>query len=379
MKSKITAICFLLLLFGLTIFSIFKPPTIFSEKENRYLEQKPVFSFSSLLDGSYSADYETYLSDQFPGRDQWIRIKSMNEQLLQKKDMNGVYLGKDQYLIEQPDRTVFESSQSQKNIDCLSDFVQRQTSHLGQSHVQVMVVPSASQILTEKLPLFASPYEEERFLSSVRSSVGDDHFIDVTPTLSSHQQEYIYYRTDHHWTTLGAFYAYQQWANSIGISPYAQNDFTIKTVSDSFYGTIQAKVNLPVSPDSMNVFLPNFPITYTVTYNESEPAKDSLYEWDALKIRDKYRFYLNGNQPITHIQTSSDSRRNLLVIKDSFANSFIPFAANHFDQTVVVDLRYFNGDGQALIDNYHITDILVLYQASFLAKESSVIQLNRWQ
>lgn len=378
MKHKLVSISFLVLLFGLTILSLLKPDIIFSEKENRYLEQKPVFSFSSLIDGSYTSDYETYLSDQFPGRDHWIRLQSQSEQLLQKKEINRVFLGKNHYLIEQPDRTIFESYQAQKNMETISSFVKRQSLRLGESHVQVLVVPSSSQILTNRLPSFASPYQEQPFLSSVQSLVGDNHYVDITKTLRSHKEEYIYYRTDHHWTSLGAFYAYEKWANSIGITPYKMSDFTIQTVSDSFYGTIQAKVNLPIPTDSMHVFHPTFPISYGVTYNESNDVTDSLYEWEALSIRDKYRFYLNGNQPITHIQSTADTNRNLLVIKDSFANTFIPFAVNHFNQTVVVDLRSFNGDGNALMETYDITDILILYQSSFLAKEPSVLQLNRW-
>ena len=150
-------------------------------------------------------------------------------------------------------------------------------------------------------------------------------------------------------------------------------------MTDSFYGTLQAKVNLPLVPDSMERFsLASSPVAYTVTYNESEDIRDNLYEWSALDTRDKYRVYLNGNQPIVRIETSVPSGRNLLVIKDSFANCFVPFAANHFGRTLVVDLRYFNGDVKALMDAYSITDILILYQASFLAAEPSVSRLSFW-
>lgn len=379
LKSKITVICFCILLFGLTLISVIKPPTIFSEKENRYLTQKPAFSFASLFQGSYTSAYEDYLSDQFPGRDGWIRLQSRSEQLLQKKEINQVYLADDHYLIEKLDRQDFVSAQAQKNTDSLSAFVQNQSRALGPSHVRVMVVPSASQILTHKLPSFAAVHGEQEFLDAVRLGVGEEHFVDVSAALLSHQDESVYYRTDHHWTTLGAFYGYQAWAKASGFTPYEIRDFSVETVTDSFYGTLQAKVNLPLVPDSMERFsLASSPVAYTVTYNESEDIRDNLYEWSALDTRDKYRFYLNGNQPIVRIETSVPSGRNLLVIKDSFANCFVPFAANHFGRTLVVDLRYFNGDVKALMDAYSITDILILYQASFLAAEPSVSRLSLW-
>lgn len=398
MKSKITAFCFLALLFGLTLLSMGKPATVFSEKENRYLAQKPALSLSALLDGSYTEAYEAYLSDQFWGRDHWIRLMSESERFLfQKREINGVYLAKDQYLIEAPDRQDFESERATKNVEALSAFVSSQAASLGQSHVQVMIVPSASQILTETLPLFASPYQEQAFLTSVRDGVGEEHFIDVGSLLRSHQEEYIYYRTDHHWTSLGAFYGYQAWAKAASLTPRGLDAFSVQTVSDSFYGTIQAKVNLPMAPDSITIFTPKemispdsvtpedmaspdstSPMAYTVTYNESEDVRDTFYEWSALDIRDKYRFFLNGNQPIVRISSAVSSQRNLLLIKDSFANCFVPFAANHFGQTVVVDLRYFNGDVPALMDAYSITDVLVLYESSFLATEPSVSRLALW-
>lgn len=413
MKSKITGICFLILLFGLTLFSMVKTPAVFSEKENRYLAQKPSFSFSALLQGSFTADYEEYLSDQFPVRDHWIRIQSESEKLLQKKEINGVYLAEDQYLIEQPDRSDFTSDRAAQNVEALSSFIHSQASNLGDSHVQVMIVPSASQILTDLLPPFASPYQEDSFLTSVRQHVGDAHYVDAKNALLSYWQgrqgdaNPIYYRTDHHWTTLGAFVGYQSWARAAGLIPQEKEDYAIQTVADDFYGTIQAKVNLPLAADTMEMWSVKPETTaqtnaqtsgepqanvqqksasknsqtgeiLSVTYNESDDVRDSLYEWNALETRDKYRFYLNGNQPIVRIQTSAASGRNLLVIKDSFANCFIPFAAPHFEETVVVDLRYFNGDVKSLLERYSITDILVLYQASFLATETSVSRLSLW-
>ncbi len=375
MKSKITVLCFCLLLFTLALASLLKPDTVFSEKENRYLAEKPTFSISSLLDGSYTADYETYLSDQFPLRDGWIRLQSRNEQLLGKREINGVYLANHQYLIEKPDRAVFESEQAFRNLEALSAFVHAQAARPEIRSVQVAAVPSASQILTDQLPPFASPYSEAGFLASVRDAVGENHYTDVAAALASHCREAIYYRTDHHWTSLGAFYGYQAWAEAAGLTPRRQDAFTVKTVTDSFYGTVQAKVNLPVAPDTMEIFEPKGSFSCRVTFNGTDTIQDGLYDWSALSIRDKYRFYLGGNQALADVQSSASDEGTLLIIKDSFANCFVPFAAGHFPRILVVDLRHFNGDLRQLIQENSVSHILILYQTSFLAQEPSVARL----
>ena len=142
------------------LLSVFLPKQGFSETENRYLAQLPKFSWDSLKSGKFGKDYEEYLSDQFPFRDNWISVKTAVEQLQLKKEINSVWLGKDQYLIEALYDEDIDTELYEKNLGKLSAFAKKQEKLLGTQHVRIMLVPSSSEILTDKLPSFAAPFHQ---------------------------------------------------------------------------------------------------------------------------------------------------------------------------------------------------------------------------
>lgn len=369
-KFEVFPILFLILIFGGTIWSLAAPAKEYSEMENRYLAQMPEFNTKTILDGSFMSDYETYISDQFFLRNEWITLKTYIDRLSLKEDSNGVYFGKDDYLISVPAAADYESEICKKNISYMTDFIQSQEEALGAEHVRLMMVPTSSEVLTDKLPLFADPYKQTLLLDRLSEKLSGQTYLSLLPTLLEHKEEPIFYKTDHHWTTLGAFYGYQSWAKSIGLTPMTLEDFSIETCTDSFQGTLQAKVNIDVPADTINLYLPKENIQYELIVNENEAQpRSSLYDYSKLDTKGKYDVFFGGNESTIRIKPTVPSsapidRRegNLLVLKDSYANSFLPFAVNHFEQTYVVDLRYFNGQKLSeYIQNNNITDVLVLY------------------
>lgn len=369
-KFEVFPILFLILIFGGTIWSLATPAKEYSEMENRYLAQMPEFNTKTILDGSFMSDYETYISDQFFLRNEWITLKTYIDRLSLKEDSNGVYFGKDDYLISVPAASDYESEICKKNISYMTDFIQSQEEALGAEHVRLMMVPTSSEVLTDKLPLFADPYKQTLLLDRLSEKLSGQTYLSLLPTLLEHKEEPIFYKTDHHWTTLGAFYGYQSWAKSIGLTPMTLEDFSIETCTDSFQGTLQAKVNIDVPADTINLYLPKENIQYELIVNENEAQpRSSLYDYSKLDTKGKYDVFFGGNESTIRIKPAVPSsapidRRegNLLVLKDSYANSFLPFAVNHFEQTYVVDLRYFNGQKLSeYIQNNNITDVLVLY------------------
>lgn len=369
-KFEVFPILFLILIFGGTIWSLAAPAKEYSEMENRYLAQMPEFNTKTILDGSFMSDYETYISDQFFLRNEWITLKTYIDRLSLKEDSDGVYFGKDDYLISVPAASDYESEICKKNISYMTDFIQSQEEALGAEHVRLMMVPTSSEVLTDKLPLFADPYKQTLLLDRLSEKLSGQTYLSLLPTLLEHKEEPIFYKTDHHWTTLGAFYGYQSWAKSIGLTPMTLEDFSIETCTDSFQGTLQAKVNIDVPADTINLYLPKENIQYELIVNENEAQpRSSLYDYSKLDTKGKYDVFFGGNESTIRIKPTVPSsapidRRegNLLVLKDSYANSFLPFAVNHFEQTYVVDLRYFNGQKLSeYIQNNNITDVLVLY------------------
>lgn len=366
------------------LLSVLLPKKSFSETENRYLAQLPRFSWSSLADGTFGTDYEKYLSDQFPFRDSWIGIKTAAEQLQMKKEINKVWLGSDQFLFEalypeDIDRVLYE-----KNIERLSVFAQTQEELLGSPHVRIMLIPSASQILTDQLPAFASPFQQNQIVTDLQKNGIFSLMIPVQDALTSayselqpSDREQLYYRTDHHWTSSGAYVGYRAWADSTGLNPLSPDDFTVETVSRNFLGTIHSKLNLPIRPDSIELYQPLEEPEWSVYYDGSSKPSHSLYSMEALQTRDQYRVFLDGNHGWTRIvNPDQPSDKKLLIIKDSYAHSFAPFAALHFGETHMVDLRYFNGKISSFIEEQGITDVLVLYHIPGFMKDSHVSKLG---
>lgn len=367
----------------LTFISLLWPDKGFSEAENRYLQQRPQFTLASLVSGAFTSKYDTYLSDQFPFRDQWVQLKTTADILQLRQDSNQVYFGKDGYLLEKFDVGDFDPELLGKNQQRFVQFVEKYETLLGGGRVKVMLIPSAAQILKEKLPVFAPSYDQAGIYGPLQERLGTEVVLPLEQALPAHREEYIFYRTDHHWTVDGAYEGYRVWAQSIGADAWDKEEFTVELLASDFYGTIQAKVGTGVQPDEMYRYLPKASMDYRVRYDLAGDTEDSLYELAALDTRDKYRVYLDGNHGLTEIETNSSNPvfdgtgRRLLIVKDSFAHSFAPFAANHFEKTMMVDLRYYNGSIEELVRQENITDVLLLYQAVNFAGDRNLSKLIR--
>lgn len=352
---------------GFILWNLLEPEKTFSQNENRTLAKKPIMEYGTFMDGSYMKAMDEYVNDQFLFRDQWIGIQTGLEIGLQKKDINQVYLGKDGYLIEKHEKHLIDHEQEAKNKERLIEFIQNMRDRLGNDKVYAMLVPTASEILTEKLPPFASAYDQNELLDQMAEGL-DGSLIDIRDALKEHRDEYIYYRTDHHWTTLGAFYGYQAWAETMGFEGYEQEDFGVEEVSSDFYGTVYSKVQMKVDADQMYLYHLKDHKEYQVVYDMMK-SSDRLYELSHLEGKDKYSVYLDGNHGLVEIKTNVNNGRKLLVIKDSYAHSFVPFAANHYEEIYMIDFRYFNGGVEYMLQTYGITDILVLYHTMGFVKD----------
>lgn len=339
-----------------TLVDFFHGSRVYSETENRVLASKPKFSAQELFFGSFSSDYEKYVTDQFVSRDKWIYIKTLTDIALQKKVVNGVYLAADNYLIEQHLPQDYREEQVEKKLALLEPLAQ-------EWDAKVMLVPTADNILFDKLPSNAIYYDETALLEQVLSLVGEEQYVDVYTELKSHSGENIYYRTDHHWTSLGAYYGYLAWAKAFGKRHYNYDSAELATASGEFLGTLQSKVNMPVKPDAIQYFSETEKQSVLVTY-DFERRTDTLYEASYLDIKNKYGFFLDDNHAFVEIETSSDNGKTLFVLKDSYANCFVPLLTPHYEKIYMLDLRYYNGRLFDLMEQYKPEegmDVLVIY------------------
>lgn len=368
-QEQLVGIIFILTLFLFLIINVIVPDREKSVQENRMLATKPKFRLSTLISGDYDEKFEAYMDDQFVGRDMWRKLKVTVDRIGGSRLENGVYIGKNGQLLEQIE--VADETHLAANIKAIKSFSESQS----KIPVRMMLVPDAANVLNHSLPALAKPEDQTQMFSMVRKDLGDSvEWIDVSTELNKHKTEKIYYKTDHHWTTLGAFYAFQAAAPSLGIEGDLSGKYVSYAVSDSFNGMLASKsgVNLG-EKEQIDIYVPTEEDTdLIVDYVDEGKRSTSLYDSSKLKEKDQYTVFLGGNSSLLDIRTVSTSTKRLLLVKDSFANSFIPFLTPYYREIVVVDPRYYSGTINDLMDSYRISEVLFLYSGNTFFKDNNI-------
>lgn len=364
--KRLPGVIFMVLLLGLAGKEALSHQRTYSPVEKRELQTRPEISITKVLDGRFQKKYESYLRDQFPGRDHWVSFQTDMELFMGKNEIHNVYIGKNHYLLEHYTEKEFDPQQISKNLQALEKFVGKAKQN---ADVHVMMVPTKSWILREKLPAFAPHYKEQKFYDALQQKLEkEDVLISMEPVLDAHKEEEIYYRTDHHWTTLGAWYAYEQYTKAVGGDlQRAQGKKKFRCISKDFYGTTYAKINYARQADKIEIYEPADKLR--VVYNMGEKKTKTLYDVSFLKTADQYSVFTGGNQAVLEITGGIKNGKTLLLIKDSFANSILPFLAEDYEKLVVVDLRQLNVSGDRLLEMFSPTDILILYNSAQFAQD----------
>ena len=352
---------FILLLFVFMLVNIAVPDREISEEENRVLETRPSLSMGAVMNGDFMEQWENYQSDQFAGRDFWRSFKVALDRLGGARMENGVYIGKGGQLMEEIE--VPDDGQLEANLSALRQF----TEDWPDIRTTVMLIPDAACILSDSLPAFAAVEDQRQLFGVAEQRLGDSvNWVDTVSILNNHTSDKLYYKTDHHWTTQAAFYVFRESASSLGIEGEVGDGFVSYTVSDDFNGVLAAKSGIGLSEkETIDIYAPTQGDDDVVlSYVDEGRKATSLYDSSKLETRDQYSVFLGGNASVIDIKTVSSSQKRLLVLKDSFANCFIPFLAPYYREIVVVDPRYCSGTMEDIMDTYRITDALVLYSGN---------------
>ena len=363
--GKIFILCLILVM----IVNFIVPDKKKSDEENRMLESMPRLSLTSITTGDFMEQWEAYMSDQFVGRNVWRQLKVGFDRLGGSSMENGVYIGKDGQLPE--DIALPDDGQYSANIDAIKSFAET----YSDIPVTVMLVPDAASILSSSLPAFASVEDQRQMFSMVERGLGDSvNWVDVYSILNSRKAEKLYYKTDHHWTTQGAFYVFRETAAGFGIEGDVSDDYVSYTVTDSFNGVLAAKSGVGLNEkESIEIYVPaSGDDDVVVNYVDEAKKTSSLYDSSKLETRDKYAVFFGGNTSVMDIKTVSPSSKRLLVVKDSFANCFIPFLTPYYREIVVVDPRYYSGTMKDIMDTYRITDTLIMYSGNTFVTDNHI-------
>lgn len=366
------AAIFLIFIVGMLVLFLVLPKKEYSSSEKRYLQQAPEFTFSSLLSGDFGEDFEKFLSDQTAGRNFWVGLSAYYNYAIGNNGSNGIYLCKDGYLVNDPE----DMSGLSRNIGFIEEFAEK-------SSVKpvVLIAPSTGYVCDDILPAVHKEYKDDAEFEQMKAALPDADYVDVRELFKNTYDNglnQIYYKTDHHWTAKGAYTAYTALADALGYTANPESAYEV-TEYPGFYGTTYSSSGYWLTdPDTVEVWDRHLndeknPITVTITDGADTIGQEGMFFYSHLEEDDKYPIYLDGNHPYTVIEnTAATSDEKLLVIKDSFAHSLVPFLADHFSEIIMVDLRYYTASVSELVKNEGIDRVLVLYSIDNLATDTNL-------
>lgn len=361
------ALVFIFFIGGFFLINLLTSEKGFSEQENRQLQTMPTFSADALFSGDYTTKFESFVTDQFAFRDGWITLKARAELLSGKASSNGVYLCDNEALIEgytAPDSDTLDFSIDAVNRLCEST----------DAEVYFALIPSASEIYGELLPNGAPNDSQAEVISYIYSRV-NAKTIDIASALNAHRSESIFYRTDHHWTTLGAYYGYSSIVEAMDMQPVSLSRYTPETVSDSFYGTVYSSSGFTwVSPDSITRYVDGDGVKIT-NYPHGSAEPGTLYDDSYLEKKDKYSYFYGGNTPLLEIETGNDGP-SLLILRDSYTDSMSPFLFEHFSSISILDLRYYKTSLRAYMAESSFDNVLICYSVPNFSTDLNIFLMG---
>lgn len=370
-KNKVFFFAFGLIWLAIILWNLATPTQTFSQAENRTLASFPEFNIPDLLDGDFMNGVDTFFNDQFAGRPYWVSGQTLIEYGIGKREINSIFMGRKALL---GNLAAEDEAMSNENIAGVNAFAEKYS-----IPTYVMLVPSSTSVQPEKLPFLAEGWDEKSYIESAYGKFSNKvTSVPVFDTLTRHRDEYIFYRTDHHWTTYGAYLALGEMYGRMGKAIPKESDFDISTVSDSFKGTFHSKTGFPlVKDDEIQLYQRGKATAYDVFDGKTSQTYDSVFFKEFLGQKDKYSFFLGLVQPMATIQTNSASGKKLLVFKDSYAHSLLPMMFEDYSEIRIVDLRYLNAKDYAeTLEISKYDEAVFLYSADVFAHQKGPYKLQ---
>lgn len=353
------------------------PKKEYSSSEKRYLAKAPEVSFENFLSGKLTTSLEGgenggYIPDHFPLRSFFVGVNSYWNLATGTTASNGYYYCQDGYIITKPAAT----NRADRNLQLINLFA------ASFDEVSLMVVPSPGEMLESKLPKVHSSYPDKGVYDYITENKASNiRFMDLRENFADcvAKDEQIYYKTDHHWTSLGAYTAYSLYCAEKGIEATDRAAFEVSS-HDGFYGTTYSSSGYFLSsPDTLEIWEnKNTSQSVKVTVTEGAQSEEftSMYFTNHLSEDDMYPVFLDGNHALVTIENpKAKSDNTLIIIKDSFAHCAAPFLAENYSKVIMVDLRYYKGSVTELAaaDN---AEILFLYGMNNFCTDSNLAFLQ---
>ncbi|MCI2112764.1 MAG: DHHW family protein [Ruminococcus sp.] len=372
----VPAFVFLIFIFGMAVWFLFNPKSDYSSSEKRYLQQFPDVSVDKVLDGTFGTDFESYFADQFPARSFWVGLNAYYSLDTGNNGANGVYNCGNGYLINKP---VSTDNKLEKNVDAIVKF--KNTIDVP---VTVMFAPSTGYVADDVLPAVHDKYNDDTYFEQTSETLSANgiSFVDLRKTFKDvyASGNQLYYKTDHHWTTLGAYTAYEKLCEQLNITPAPKEKFDIKTYG-GFYGTTYSTSGFWFTqPDSIQIWdnpestEKNIKVKISEGTNTDEFG--SMYFYDRLEEDDKYPVFIDGNHALTEITNSNAKGGTILLVKDSFSHSLAPFLAENYSKIILVDMRYYKMSVSQIVEQEKPEQVVFLYGIDNIATDTDLVWIK---
>ena len=366
-QGFLTTVLFCLFLGAMLLLTLLLPHRAFSELENRSLQPMPTLSADAVLSGQWMEDAESWVSDHTVLRDQWVQLRAIYERLGGKQECGGVYYAAQDTLLSRVDAP--DAAQAEKNLEAVRVFAAA-----CPVPVRLGLIPSAASVWADRLPAGAETLDEAAWITRLEAGF-DGETVPISAALLAHRAEDVYYRTDHHWTSLGARYAADAVLAVLGQPLLREEELSPEVVSTDFCGTASWRSGAWwVRPDSITRMVADPGVR--VRSGVDGEREGSLYDASWLEKKNQYAYFLGGNQPLCVLEAPTEGPK-LLLVRDSYSDSLAPFLCLRFSEVHLVDLRYYRGSVQDYVREHEIDEVLVLYSLSTFLEDRSLPLLRR--
>lgn len=372
----VPAFVFLIFIFGMAVWFLFNQKSDYSSSEKRYLQQFPEVTVDKVLDGTFGTEFESYFADQFPARSFWVGLNAYYSLDTGNNGANGVYNCGNGYLINKP---VSTDNKLEKNVNTIVKF-----KNSINVPVTVMFAPSTGYVADDVLPAVHDKYNDDTYFEQISSTLNTNgiSFVDLRKTFKDAYAEgnQLYYKTDHHWTTLGAYTAYEKLCEQLNITPAPKEKFDIKTYG-GFYGTTYSTSGFWFTQsDSIQIWdnPENTDKNIKVKISEGADTKEygSMYFYNHLEEDDKYPVFIDGNHALTEITNSNAKGGTILLVKDSFSHSLAPFLAENYSKIILVDMRYYKMSVSQIVEQEKPEQVVFLYGIDNIATDTDLVWIK---
>jgi len=368
--QRLICLLFCGFLAGMSLLYLCLPKAEFSQQEKRYLAKTPELTWERLAGGDFSADVDTYMADHIPGRDFFVGLNAYYELLTGRQGGKDILTAAGNRLVEAP--VAANDAAVKKNMEIINRFAES-----SPVPVDLMVVPSAGWAAEAEITGWHAPYQDETIIQTVYDMAGS--FLSTVDMVSvfrgTGDPQSLYYKTDHHWNSLGAYTGYRGYMEYLGRSFRPEADFRVETIAD-FRGSTYSRSALWLTPGE-SLALWHGSDSITVTHEESETPHQGVFFRERLEESDKYTVFLDGNHPMVRLHNpDAAGTGSILVIRDSFSNCLGGFLAESYETVVLVDLRYYRQAVSELIAQESFDRVLICYSIGNFLTDTNIVWLR---